>query len=194
MFDVFFEHLKQYSSEPLSEDEKLLIRNAFTPANLRKRQYFLQAGNLCKQSAFITKGAMRQYTTDDSGTEHITHLGIENWWMGDRESMMMKTPSIYNIDAWEDTQMLLITREESEKLIRTVPAFCDMKHLLDQKSNIANLKRINSTISATAEKRYTDFAERYPELLERFPQHLIASYLGINKDTLSRVKRQSLRR
>ena len=194
MYDVFFDYLKTYSSEPLSEDEKLLIQKALTPAKLRKRQFLLQAGNLCKHSAFITKGAMRQYTVDDKGTEHITSLGIENWWMGDRESMMMRTPSIYNIDAWEDTELLLITRADSQELIRTVPAFCEMKNLLDQKSNIAHLKRINATISCPAEKRYIDFASRYPKLLERFPQHLIASYLGISKDTLSRVKSQSLRK
>jgi len=194
MYDVFFEYLKRYSSEPLLEDEKLLIKKAFTTSKLRKRQYFLQAGNLCKNFAFITRGAMRQYTVDDKGTEYIVRLGIENWWMGDRESYVMQTPSDYNIDAWEDTQMLLINRNETLELIKTVPAFCEMVHQMDDRNHIANQKRINSTISSTAEKRYTDFIALYPDLLERFPQHIIASYLGISKDTLSRVKRQVLQK
>ena len=137
---------------------------------------------------------MRQYTVDDKGTEYIVRLGIENWWMGDRESYVMQTPSDYNIDAWEDTQMLLINRNETLELIKTVPAFCEMVHQMDDRNHIANQKRINSTISSTAEKRYTDFIALYPDLLERFPQHIIASYLGISKDTLSRVKRQVLQK
>ena len=194
MYDVFFDYLKKYSSEPLSEDEMLLIKEAFTPFKLRKRQYFLQAGNLCKHFAFITKGAMRQYTVDDNGTEHIVRLGIENWWMGDRESYVMQTPSTYNIDAREDSQMLLINRPKTLELMKKVPAFCEMVHQMDNRNHIANQKRINSTISSTAEKRYTDFVALYPELSARFPQHLIASYLGITKDTLSRVKRQVLQK
>lgn len=132
---------------------------------------------------------MRQYTVDEKGIEHIVRLGIETWWMGDRESYIMETPSTYNIDAWEDTQMLLINRPQVVELMKTVPAFCEMVHQMDDRNHIANQKRINSTISSAAEKRYTDFYGLYPELIERFPQHIIASYLGISKDTLSRVRR-----
>jgi len=194
MHEAFFDYLKKYSAEPLSEDEKALIKKAMVPFKLRKRQYFLQEGDRCRQFAFIVKGAMRQYTVDDKGVEHIVRLGIEHWWMGDRESWLMLTPSIYNIDAWEDTQMLLITRPDSLELIKKVPAFCEMIRELDDRNNIANQKRITSSISATAEKRYTDFVACYPDLLERFPQHVIASYLGITKDTLSRVKRKRLQK
>ncbi|WP_243732526.1 Crp/Fnr family transcriptional regulator [Pedobacter metabolipauper] len=137
---------------------------------------------------------MRQYSVDDKGTEHIVRLGVEGWWMGDRESWAMLSPSMYNIDAWEDCEMLLINRDNTLELIKNSPAFCAMIHKLDERNNIANQRRLTSSISATAEKRYTDFIACYPELLERFPQHVIASYLGINKDTLSRVKRQILQK
>jgi CRP-like cAMP-binding protein len=193
MYESFFNYIKKLSSQPLSENEKALFKQAFSPFKLRKRQYFLQAGNHCKHFAFITKGAMRQYTVDDKGTEHIARLGIENWWMGDRESYTMFTPSVYNIDAWQDTEMLIITRPETMELIH-IPAFCEMLRVMDDKNNIANQRRITSAISSSAEKRYTDFIACYPELLERFPQHVIASYLGISKDTLSRVKRQLLQK
>ncbi len=193
MYDSFFEYLKKFSPDPLSEDEKELFKQAFSPFKLRKRQYFLQAGNQCKHFAFITKGAMRQYTVDDKGTEHIARLGIENWWMGDRESFIMFTPSAYNIDAWEDTEMLIISRPAVLEL-KKIPAFAEMMHTLDERNNIANQRRITSSISSSAEKRYTDFVECNPELLMRFPQHVIASYLGISKDTLSRVKRQLLQK
>ncbi|MGF7043011.1 Crp/Fnr family transcriptional regulator [Mucilaginibacter lappiensis] len=194
MYEAFFDYLKKYDSEPLSEDEKVLLKQAFIPSKLRKRQYLLQAGDQSKYFAFIVKGAMRQYTVDDKGNEHIVRLGVEGWWMGDRESWAMLSPSLYNIDALEHTEMLLINRDNTLQLIKKVPAFCEMIHQLDERNNIANQRRLTSSISSTAEKRYTDFIACYPELLERFPQHIIASYLGITKDTLSRVKRQLLQK
>lgn len=194
MHEAFFSYLKRYSSETLTEDERVLIRQVFIPFKLRKRQYFLQAGDVCKNFAFIVKGAMRQYVVDDKGAEHVGRLGIENWWMGDRESFLIGTPSIYHIDAWENTEMLLISKAGTDELTRSVPAFCEMTREMDHRNNIANQRRITSSISSAAEKRYAEFVECYPDLMERFPQHVIASYLGITKDTLSRVKRHLLRK
>ena len=137
---------------------------------------------------------MRQYTVDDKGTEHVVTLGVEGWWMGDRESWVKGTPSLYNIDAWEDTEMLLITRANIMELLENVPLISEMMRQLDERNNIANQRRLTSSISATAEKKYSDFVECNPGLLQRFPQHIIASYLGITKDTLSRVKRTLLKK
>jgi len=194
MYEAFFDYLKKFSSEPLSDDEKVLLRQAFIPSKLRKRQYLLQAGDQCKRFAFIVTGSMRMYSVDDKGSEHIVRLGVEGWWMGDRESWVMGTISLYNIDACENTEMLLITRDSANELIKNVPAFCEMIRQLDERNNIANQRRLTSTISGTADRRYVDFIACYPELLNRFPQHIIASYLGITKDTLSRVKRQLLQK
>jgi CRP-like cAMP-binding protein len=194
MHEAFFDYLKKFISVPILEEEKALLKQAFVPFKLRKRQYLLQEGDHCRYFAFIVKGSMRQYSVDDKGAEHIVRLGVEGWWMGDRESWVMLTPSMYNIDALEGSEMLLITRENSLDLIKRVPAFSEMIRQLDERNNIANQRRLTSSISATAEKRYTDFAACYPELLERFPQHIIASYLGITKDTLSRVKRQLMQK
>jgi CRP-like cAMP-binding protein len=194
MYEAFFDYLKKFNSVPLREDEKALLKISFLTYKLRKRQYLLQVGDLSKYFAFIVKGAMRQYSVDDKGNEHVVRLGVEGWWMGDRESWVMLSPSMYNIDAWEDTEMLLINRDNTLELIKKVPAFCEMMRQLDERNNIANQRRLTSIISASAEKRYTDFIACYPELIERFPQHIIASYLGITKDTLSRVKRQLLQK
>lgn len=194
MHEAFFDYLKALSPAPLSALERALIKDALVPFKLRKRQYFLQEGDHCKNFAFIVKGAMRQYMVDEKGIEHIVRVGVENWWMGDRESWVMNSPSLYNIDAWENTEMLLINRANTLELIKKVPAFVEMTRLLDERNNIANQRRLTSSISGAAEKRYTDFVACYPELLGRFPQHIIASYLGITKDTLSRVKRQLMRK
>ncbi|EDM37912.1 cyclic nucleotide binding-regulatory protein [Pedobacter sp. BAL39] len=190
MYDAYFKYLRNFSPKPLTDDEKALIMKNFTPFRLRKRQYSLQAGDICKKFAFIVKGAMRMYTIDDKGIEHVVRLGIEDWWMGDRESFVNLSPSRYHIDALEHCDLLYLTLEGANELQEKVPAFCQMKSILDERNQMANHRRLTSSISSTAKMRYTEFVECYPELADRFPQHIIASYLGINKDTLSRVKRQ----
>jgi len=192
--DQLFDYINDYAHSGITQADFELLKGYFTHKKLRRKQYLLQEGDVCKYFAFIVKGAMRQYTIDDKGVEHIVQLSVENWWVGDRESWTMLTPSIFNIDAWEDTELLLITRAATLELLDRFPAFREMTTVLDEKNNIANQRRITSSISASAEKRYTEFVSRYPALLERFPQHMIASYLGITKDTLSRVKRQLLQK
>lgn len=194
MHEAFLNYLKKFSPDPLTDEEKTLLTQTLVPSRLRKRQFLLQEGELCKNFAFIVKGAMRMYSVDEKGIEHIVRLGVEGWWMGDRESWSMLTVSRYHIDAWEHCDLLYITREGALDLMKKVPAFGEMMRQLDERNHIANNRRLTSTIGATAEKRYTDFIECYPELLGRFPQHIIASYLGVNKDTLSRVKRQHYRK
>lgn len=191
MHESFFDYLKKFNSDPLTEEEKAVFKSVLIPSRLRKRQYFLQAGDECKNFAFIIKGAMRRYTVDEKGVEHIDMLAIEDWWMGDRESYALSTPSIYNIEAFEATEMLTLNRPDS-LILRAIPAWCEMLHQLDENNNVANQKRIASSISLSAEKRYIDYAARYPKFILRFPQHFIASYLGITKDTLSRIKRNLL--
>src|SRR5258708_7237838 len=169
MFEALFKYINNYTSAPLSESEFELIKSAFTPKKIKRKQYFLQEGEVCKCFAFIVKGPMRQYIVDDKGVERIVHLGIENWWVGDRESWVMLKPSIYNIDAWEDSEMLLITRADTLKLVREFPLFDDMVRTMDERNNIATQKRIISSISFTAEKRYADFIDTHPDFLQRFP-------------------------
>ena len=193
MYDSLISYFNSYASTPLGENDVDLITNVFAQKKFRKRQYFLQEGEVCKHFAFIVKGAMRQYSVDDKGAEHIVRLSIENWWAGDRESFVMLTPSIYNIDAWDDTQALLITKAGLLSL-DPIPAISEWIRKLDEKHSIANQRRLNASISLSAEERYNDLAKTYPEFLQRFPQHIIASYLGITAETLSRIRKQAIKK
>lgn len=171
----------------LTEADVELIKEVFVPKKLRKKQYFLQEGEVCKYIAFIVKGAMRQYTVDEKGIEHIVQLAIENWWISDRESFIMLTPSIYNIDAWEDCDLLILTKADATRLAH-IPAAVQALREMDIHHAIAMQKRINAAITLTADKRYAELVKNNPAFLQRFPQHLIASYLGMTKETLSRVR------
>ena len=193
MHEALYKYIKTHSSTPLTESEMEVIKKTFVPKKLRKRQYFLQEGNVCKYGGFIVKGAMRQYSVDDKGAEHIVQLYIENYWASDRESAIMFTPSKYYIEAWEDTELLIITRAEMLDLMQNIPSIAQMTRLMDERSFIASQRRLNSTISNAAEKRYKEFADNHPEFIQRFPQHHIASFLGITKETLSRIRKQALK-
>jgi CRP-like cAMP-binding protein len=188
MYDVLIKYLNSYTTTPLNGDEIDLIQSFFTPKKFRKRQYFLQEGEVCKFLAFIVKGAMRKYRVDDKGEEHIIRLYIENWWASDRESLMKEASSIYFIDAWEDSECLIVTKADLTDLVDRIPAMTKWLRALDVNYAIATQRRINAAISLSAEERYRDLEKAYPEFLHRFPQHIIASYLGINRETLSRIR------
>lgn len=187
-----FQYINKYTI--ISEEDFKDFLSHFTQKKIRKKEYLLEEGEICKHMAFIIKGSMRKYYIDEKGIENIVDLYIENWWAGDRESFVNFTPSVYNIDAWEDCELFLISRENTLKLRDQCRAFNELLLKLDEQNTIATQKRITSTISSTAEKRYADFVECYPHFIQRFPQHLIASYLGITKDTLSRVRRKMLKK
>jgi len=184
-------YIRERATSSLTIDEEALIVATFQPKKLRKKQYFLEEGNVCKYVGFIVKGAMRQYSVDDKGVEHIVQLYIENYWASDRESAVTLTPSRFNIDAWENTELLVARVADMLDLIEKVPSFGQMTRLMDQRSFIVSQRRLNSTISNTAEKRYEEFADNHPQFIQRFPQHLIASFLGITKETLSRIRKQA---
>jgi CRP-like cAMP-binding protein len=192
MHETLIKYIESYTTTPLTEIEMEFIKKAFVPKKLRKRQYLLQEGEVCKYAAFIIKGAIRQYSVDDKGAEHIIRLTIENWWAVDRESFVMLTPSVYNIEAWEDTEMLVITKADTVNLLNQVPAIAQLSMKLDEHHAFSSQRRLNASISFPAEKRYADLANTYPEFLQRFPQHIIASYLGITKETLSRIRHQAV--
>jgi CRP-like cAMP-binding protein len=185
-------YIDQYTSSTISDVDFAVVSAAFTPRKLRRRQFLLQAGEVCKYFAFVLEGALRQYNVDEKGQEHIMQFAVENWWVGDRESFLMLTPSRYNIDALEDCQLLLITNAHLQELFQTVPAIAVMTREMDQRNFIATQKRLYASIGHSAEERYAELLKEHPDYLQRFPQHMIASYLGISPETLSRVRHKVL--
>jgi CRP-like cAMP-binding protein len=160
---------------------------------LRKRQYFLQEGDVCKYMGFIVKGATRMFAVDEKGHEHILHFGLEDWWVGDYESFYLLTPSKYFVEALEEVDMVLVTNEQLQELERTIPAIAAMLDSLNRGATIANNKRMHAAISFSAEERYEDLIRTYPHFFQRFPQNMIASYLGISPETLSRIRKMAFK-
>jgi CRP-like cAMP-binding protein len=134
---------------------------------------------------------MRQFSVDDKGMEHIIQLLLENWWVGDKESFDTETPSPYYIDAWEESDVLLIAKNNFDAMHR-IPAVAKMDDIIIDRHVNALQRRVRDAHSLSAEQRYENLIHTYPEFMQRFPQHMIASYLGITKETLSRIRHQSV--
>ena len=148
---------------------------------------------MCKYMGFIVKGATRMFAVDEKGHEHILHFGLEDWWVGDYESFYLLTPSKYYVEALEEVDMILATNEQLQELSGTIPAIAAMLDSLNKGAAIANSKRMHAAISLTAEERYEDLFRTNPHFFQRFPQNMIASYLGISPETLSRIRKTAVK-
>lgn len=160
---------------------------------LRRRQYLLQEGEVWRYNAFVLSGCLRTYSIDEKGQEHINGLAIENWWPGDCESLATGIPSKYNIDAIEDSEVLLIPKEHFDRMCDEIPTLKDMVNQMFRKGFIAAQNRINAFMSYTAEEKYAFFVRQYAAFANRVPLGMIASYLGITRETLSRIRRGRLK-
>lgn len=186
MFEVFFSQVKD--KVLLSEAEQKLVKTFFSPKKIRKRQYLLQEGNICRHLAFVEKGLLRSYNVDDKGIEHMIHFAWEGWWMADMLSFLSIEPSTYHIDAIEDSELLLISKPDFEEMLLKVPVMERYFRILFQNNIISKERRLISSISNSAEEKFIHLSATNPELIKRIPQQLVASYLGITPETLSRIK------
>jgi CRP-like cAMP-binding protein len=149
MYDVFFKKVNEKGL--LTKEEQDICKTFLVPKKIRKRQYILQEGEICKYSSFVEKGTLRSYTIDDKGHEHIIQFAIEGWWISDMYSFLTGEPSVYNIDVLEDAELLLLSRSSEEELLQKVPKFERYMRLLVQGAYIAMQRRVVLSLSQTAE-------------------------------------------
>jgi CRP-like cAMP-binding protein len=181
--------LKQHIEEIISvtDDEFEFILNHFNLIKKRKHQYLIQEGEVVNREYWIIKGCIKSYFIDEKGKEHILQFGMENWWITDYESFVKKSRSKINIDCLEDCELLYITSENREKLTMEMHK---MERFWAKKSKfgrIALQNRILSLLKNSSKERYELLLEQYPKLFQRVPKKLIASYLGVSRETLSRL-------
>lgn len=188
MYEVLLENIK--TKVDLTEAEQQQLKKFFIPKRLRKKQYLLQDGDVCMYTAFVEKGLLRSYTIDEKGNEHIMQFAMEDWWIADMYSFFTGEPSPYSIEALEDSELLLINRKAYDEMLLSVPKMERYLRILVQNSLIATQRRLSSKLSLSAEENYKKLVASCSNIIQRVPQHMIASFLGITPETLSRVRKQ----
>ncbi|MFH6985642.1 Crp/Fnr family transcriptional regulator [Marinoscillum luteum] len=192
MFDFFIKYLKDKIT--LYESEIEMIHLVSIEKKLRRRQYLLQAGDVWKYNAFVCSGLLKSFSIDDNGNEHIMNFSPENHWTGDRASLMTGTRSKFHIDAIENSEVILIEKTNFDNLCKNIPQLNDLVNTILQRSFNVSQSRIHSQISLSAEEKYQDFLKKYPSIANRIPQHMIASYIGITPETLTRIRRNATKK
>jgi CRP-like cAMP-binding protein len=186
MFDSFVDYLKgtvELTEEELSLIESLAIRRLY-----RKKDFLLKEGEVCRYRTFICGGCLRIYRVGRGGTEHISRFAAENGWVCDRESVLNGKPATNNIDALENTYVLQWTRENFNFLLEKIPAYRSYHEEIVSEALLASTERIYQVISLSAEEKYLQFIHKHPNIHARVPLYMVASYLGVARETLTRIR------
>jgi len=191
-FDLLLSNVSKYIQ--LNDGEKEIFLAYLQLKSIRKKDLLLNQGEICKYSIFVTSGCLRGFTVDKNGDEHVLSFAPSNWWIADIYSLISQKPGILNIEALEDTGIILLSKTNQEKLYTEVPKFERFFRILTENSLVANQQRIIDNMSLTAEERYNIFCKRYPTLIYNLPQKQIASYIGITPEFLSRMKAMLVRK
>ena len=190
------ENIETYLSEILEipKEEVSHCSNFYEPKKVVKNEFLLQEGDVCNATYFVEKGLLRMYSIDKNGKEHIIQFAPEKWLISDRSSLYFNEKSKYYIEAVEDSEVLLLKNDFFSNISLSFPNSAGNNDLLLQK-HIRNLQdRVNSLLAETAEERYMNFIKMYPDILLRVPQWMVASYLGITPESLSRVRKELARK
>jgi len=177
-----------------TDEEVEILKPYFIPKKLRKRQYLLNAGDVCQYITFVEKGLLRSFTVDDKGNEHVVQFAIEGWWISDMGSFTSGKDAMYNIEALEDCELLNLTRQSMEELLIKLPVMERFFRMLMQNNIVALQRRVIAYMSLSAEEKYLKLLEVAPDIMTRASQQHIASYLSITPETLSRIRKKVARR
>lgn len=172
----------------LTDEQVALIESSFVPRSFKKGHFFQRESEIATHGGFILRGCFRTYMIDATGKEAIVYFSPEGAWIGDLHSATTRTPTPYFVDAIEPSDVLLIDLPSFETLLMSIPEVARNFRLGLQRAQEAGRRRIAFSLHASAEERYLAFLEKHPSLVGRIPQHMLASYLGITPETLSRIR------
>lgn len=192
VFDVLRRYLEAKAT--FTEEQFAFIEPLFLVRTLEAGDFLQRGGDVATHACFVATGCLRCYVIDAKGKEHIVRFAPETWWLADAQSLASGTPSQYFIDALETSELLLVDPPSHERIIANVPPYATAFQAGLQRHAAAKDQRIVSALSATAEERYVQFLETYPSIVQRVPQFMLASYLGISPETLSRIRKHLSRK
>lgn len=174
----------------LSQEEENQLIAIIRTTRIKKRQFLDQPGFTSAYRNYVVKGAFRSYFIDDDGKEHTVQIAVEDWFVSDFYSYITQTPATLYVEALEDSFILQMKYKEIEALCGKIHALSEYFRITTERAFAFSRKRALSNLSLSAEARYLEFLERYPGIVNRVPQKVIASYLGMSAEFLSKIRAQ----
>lgn len=184
----FIQHLKKYIS--LNDDDLQILSSYAKTVSLKKKEFLLQEGQICKANYFTEKGLLRMYFINDKGVEQITQFALENWWIADYMSFTMQSPAHFYIQAVENAEVVVIEHHNQEELIKQIPQLEKYFRIIIQRAYAASQMRFKYFYDYSKEENYRQFVSLFPEFVQRIPQYMLASYLGLTPEYLSELRKK----
>ena len=178
---------------PLNAEERAAVEACYKERRVKRRQFILEEGEVCKHSTFVVEGCFRTYLVDPKGKEHNLQFAVENWWVGDIGSFHSERPSKLYVQAMENAIILQCKKEDQRRVLSQYPTFDRIFRTLAENAIVSLQNRVIQNISSTAEERYLDFMERHPHLLNRISNVQIASFIGVTPEFLSTIRKKLAR-
>ncbi|MCA0447879.1 MAG: Crp/Fnr family transcriptional regulator [Bacteroidetes bacterium] len=190
MQDLLAKNILRAIGHTLTDEEyALFCRHSFVKS-FEKKTILSQEGEHCKYVYFLVKGSAYSYFVNDQGDKHAIQFALEGYWITDQYSFFSNRPGMYSIETLEPTEALVVNKENFEKICQSSHMFEHFFRILIQNAFVALQYRLARTNSTDAEHRYLEFSQLHPEFVQRIPQYLIATYLGIKPQSLSRIRKE----
>ena len=187
MFADLITHIQKFA--PLTQEEQEQVVSYLKYEYVNKKQHLFSEGDVCHAQYFVVEGCLRMYFVKDSGVEQIVQFGIDNWWISDYTSFSTQKPSQFYIQAVQSSKVIVLTQQKQDEMLDKVPKMERYFRILSQNALVAMQRRMVGSLSQNAEEKYHKLVSTYPDIVQRVPQHMIASYLGITPETVSRIRK-----
>lgn len=185
-FSAVIAYISRYVQ--LTEDETSQVMGFLKITKVKKRQFIVQPGFVCRHKSYVVKGAFRAYLVDNKGRDHTLAFAIEDWWISDYSSLIYQEPATLFVEALEDSVLVQIEYGDEQTFLREIPKLEKFERIITQRALAFQQKRLLSNFTMTAEERYDDFMTKYPGIVGRVPQYALASYLGFSTEYLSKIR------
>ncbi len=185
MHQILREHIEKIV--PLTDDEFAFVSSHFISKKYKKHQFLIQEGEPVRYHYFVVSGLLKLVYTDDTARQHIVSFAMEDWWESDFYAFYTQTEATMSLVCLEDTEVLCLTLSDYKKLCDDVQK---MNRFFLEKANFGFLgaqRRIISWLTSNSQERYEQLLKQYPALIQRVPKSLLAAYLGVSRETLSRL-------
>jgi CRP-like cAMP-binding protein len=192
MKELLQKHIRKHTQ--ISDENLEKFSNAFTLQKVVKNEFLLKEGEISLFEGFVIGGCFKVFHSDQNGTQHILYFAIEDWWIADVDSFTNSKPSKLNIQALESSEVLLILKQDKEKLYREIPEIEKLFRIMSQKNLVALQRRMIDNLSKTADQRYIDFLAKYPQITQRLTNIQVAAYLGVTPEFLSKIRRKIIKK